>query len=855
MADSDEDETSQPESEPRAKAAASPRVVRPPELQLHPKHRAELAADGIYAEQIARAELYTEHNAQALAKLLNRRVWLRSCGSGLVFPCFLPGATSPYAHRVKPSHPRTIKRGKKERLAKYESPDDSGVLVYFPPLARAGGWYQDTTRALHWTEGEKKGLVLDQIELACVALTGVWNFTDTHHRVQTGEERLHAFILEHVAIAGRAHVIVFDADSLINESVMLAAGRLAGLLRAAGATSVMFVCPPSAEHKGIDDYFAAHGEEATRALLASAQPIDPIDPASPLQRVRSVKALREAPVAADLRIPDGYEVQRDGSLWRIGDGKRGDTKIAASVILPQRYLDDYYTRERRVDVCYERDGAWSSLCVGRRALVDARTMVSELGAFGAPVTSNSAARLVDWLEDAERVNAAAIPRVQCVSRAGWHTIDGERVFVLNEPVHADAASAPELAIDTRGERRRMFSALAPRGGLVPHVIALREAFDADPILAAVICAALAATLLEVLGAPNFALHLIGDSSRGKTSMIKCGASVFGDPTSENWVANWNTTQTAAEIRAAALTDLPQFYDEIGSADPTTIERLVYMIVNGGGRSRGQRDLTTREPMSWRTVLISTGERELADHATATGAQVRVIHMHVNGIGELDARGVDALRESCSEHAGQFGRTWVESLVTFTEADRANLRADHREFTKQLRELADNPLQARLAGYFATLGQVEVLLSDYGIGSATGEKMRGLFKAQRGDAVEPLANRAAALIQDWRLSEPESFPFIGGGDSPPDEPSRTRSGRPRNGFAKDGHIFVICSRFRSYLADHRMSPLAVLREWLRLGWLRHEVGRLDYNLRIGSGLQRVYALRTESLPALQETDES
>lgn len=834
------EETHSGGDEPKgSKPNGKPKVVPlPQKREVSEKHLVNLRASGLTDETIAAAELYTEINHKALGELVQRR-WPRLCGAALVFPFYQPGSSEPHAYRVRPTKPRVEKRGNKTREVKYDQSDQIGSIVYFTPRARAGAWYLDNARTLFWTEGEKKALVFDQLGLCCVGLTGVWNWSDAKHRSETGEDRLHPDIREHVAVAGRHHIICYDADSRDNEHVMNAAARLCGVLLAAGALTVRFVAPPTPEQKGIDDYYCAFGEDVTRKLLDTASEIEPADPKQPLQRVIKLRALQKAPVNEQLRVPAGYSVEKDGTLWRSGDEKHGDVKVARSALLIQRHLHDYYTHEGRVELCFDRDGQWVSVCVGRKAVADSRTMISDLAPFGAPVTSNSAPKIIDWLEDLERVNAGLIDRIACVARAGWHSIDGERVFVLDRPIFENMESPPPLALDTRGDRRKLFGALSPRGDKDKHLDALRRAWAADPVAAAMICGALAAPLLEPLGAPNFAIHLPGDSSRGKTSMLKIAGSVYGDPHNDHWVASWNTTPVAAELRAAVLTDLPQLYDEVGSSDAVQIERMVYMLINGGGRARGQRDLTMRETPTWRTIVLSTGERELADQSTATGAQIRVVQLPVVGFGRLSAVQIDELRETCAANAGSFGHAWVKALLEIEDWE--PYRTSLRHATKALRASTTDPLHGRVAAYFAVLHVTERLAAQLGLGDPTGATMGGLFADDhRRELVQSLADRALELVHDWVLQEPEAFPELEIGSSGDDEPKKN-SGKPRAGFRKQGLVLFIPRALRSFCADNRLSVREVTREWGQRGWLQHEPGRLDKSVRVNGEVRRFYVL--------------
>lgn len=867
-----------PPDEPQQPAAA-PRRVRvhklhvPPPLdkrQVYDRHLADLRASGLNDETIRAAGLYSEERPHALTEICGR-TYARTCGTALVFPFHLPQQPIPYAFRIKPTHPRKGKPGRngKQRLIKYDQSSDAGLLVYLPPWAREAGAYGDVTQPLYFTEGEKKALALDQLRYPTIGLCGVWAYVDTSSEAPANDapERLHKTIRDHVIIAGRACVICFDADARDNPQVMLAAGRLAGVLLAAGALSVTFITPPSPQQKGIDDFLAAHGAEATRQLLASAQPIDPISPREPAQPIRSIKSMADAPLlCADcnasrqdtckhLRMPNGYAIENDGVLWRVAaDDKKSDTAVARGPVFIQRYLDDYYTHEGRTEIAFQRDGRWVNICVERKTIVDARSMVAALSLYGAPVTSSNAARLVDWVDEYERVNTGKLQRIACVDRTGWHTIDGVRTFVADEPLFADDAETVELAVDKRGDRRRMFDALKPSKDFSAHLAALKAAFQSDPICAAMICGALAATLLEPLGVPNFAVHLPGDSSRGKTTMLKIGSSVFGDPNSEQWVGSWNTTAVAAELRASVLCDLPLCFDEVGAGEKQVIERLIYMLINGGGRSRGQRDLSLRETKSWRTVVLSTGERGLANECAATGAQVRVVQLPVSGIGGLGAEQVDKLREACTLHAGAFGRVWLEQLLSIQ--DWSAHRADYLHYRETLRARAKNSLQQRTAAYWAVLCTAETMAAGLGLGSVAGKTILGLFDLlAAGEQLRPASERARQHVDEWVYIEPRTFPELlrsttGDGDDAPRNPHVGVV----NGYRRaDGAIIFWPTQLRARLESAGFDYEQVAREWLRRGWLEttaSDAGRFLKQVKIDGSNNRMLVL----LPVASEAAE-
>lgn len=824
---------------PKQPSKPGPRVVELPTARsLSTEHRAHLRSSGLTDETIDANGFYSESVPARIAAILDWRKWTN--GPAIVLPFFEPGASEPTLCRVRPDKPRSKESKGRTRSVKYEQPKGVPLVPYFPVGSRTDGRLRDVGAPLLFTEGEKKAALLDQLGFAVVGGGGVSNFHDKAHRDENDEWRLHPWITQHCVIPGRVCLICFDSDAAEKDEVMHAAGQLAGMIHAAGGIPRFVTIPADGDTKlGIDDFFVRFGEEATRALLANAGPIDPLPTVEIFTLVGQVQGLKGAPVNPKLRIPFGYEISRDGRLWKKG-GEAADEMLERSVILIRRILSGLYTGDKQVEICFLDAGTWRTALVSRRAISDSRAIM-ELAALGAPVDTNTASKIVTWLRDFEHVNARRLPRTVSVDACGWH---GDGRFMLGGELIKREDDAGEIAFDARGGRQRLVSGLGTRGTYEAHLEALRRAWNADPLAALAICGALAAPLLKPLRAPSFGIHLAGDSSRGKSSMLKIGGSVYGDPANEDWVASWNSTVVGHEVRAVALDGLPFLIDEAGVADARARERDVYMIVNGVGRVRGARDGGLRDTRSWQTVMVSTGEALLAQEDAATGAQVRILQFRVEGFGSLGASDVDAVRREAEENFGHVGREWLEGLcnVTDWEPYRASFRATTRAFQAE----ATGP-RARQAGFFALLAVTEMMASEMlGLGLSRGETIRRLL-INADDAQEeviPAADRALALLTEWMTSRPASFPTLRLNTSGAKVPS-DKGAREVYGFVDDDRVLIIPGPWRTYLADHGIDSKVVLSDWRRRGWTATTDGdRLLYQCRIAGKRGRFVAIDRE-----------
>lgn len=252
-------------------------------------------------------------------------------------------------------------RGK--RGAKYLSPSKKSLErgspqgVYYPPDVY--DLRKQTDTPVWITEGEKKSLVLTQHGHPCLALAGVWMFTDPADQNRNrSKKRLHP-MLRDWRWRGRVVYVCFDADQLDNDSVTAAQDRLCVLLAAEGAIVMVIALE---EGPGIDDYVVKYGPEAIPRLADAAEAWVPggatirrIDPLAPVatqwaqvasvakQSRRQPESIRRELVErlANRLTLDPQELRR---RFRVGE---------------QRGLPEIVTNNRQdIDVI---DDAWAAL--------------------------------------------------------------------------------------------------------------------------------------------------------------------------------------------------------------------------------------------------------------------------------------------------------------------------------------------------------------------------------------------------------------------------------------------------------------------------------------------------------------
>jgi putative DNA primase/helicase len=249
-------------------------------------------------------------------------------------------------------------------------------------------------------------------------------------------------------------------------------------------------------------------------------------------------------------------------------------------------------------------------------------------------------------------------RVTVVPRTGWHEIGGRPVFVLQGET-----------IGRRGGERIIL------GDVARHLYEKRGSFEdwrdgvaklaqghVLPMLA--ISTALSGPLLHLTGIEGGGIHLWGPSSRGKTTLLKMGASVWGPGETTGFIRAWRATTNGLEGAAAVATDTVLILDELAQIEARELATALYLLSNGVGKARASRDGSLREPRSWRIVFLSSGELPIGaklieerGRKARAGQEVRMLEVAASrAFGVFDNPGPEQnaakLAKECARAASQ-----------------------------------------------------------------------------------------------------------------------------------------------------------------------------------------------------------
>ena len=345
-------------------------------------------------------------------------------------------------------------------------------------------------------------------------------------------------------------------------------------------------------------------------------------------------------------------------------------------------------------------------------------------------------------------------RLRCVDRTGWHSTAGGPVFLL--PGGQTFGPGAGNVILQR-ERVGGGDAFQAAGTLQTwqHEVA-RYAIGNDRLLLFT-SVEFAGPLLDLVSEANGGIHLFGGSQTGKTTVLRVAASVYGRADEGGQLRDWRATANGLEGVAAENNDLVLHLDEIGQALGQEVAQSVYMLANGGGKSRAARDGSARQRRVWRGFVLSTGEMPLAvkiaeaGRRPMAGQEVRLVSLrsdagaglgvfqNIHGMKDAGTL-VSHLREATRTHYGTAGPAFLAALA----AERAS---DPEGLTEALKAMRDGFVAKQLPA--TADGQVRSVCARFGLIAAAGELARGfgVVPWPEGEATQAVASCFQAWLAD------------------------------------------------------------------------------------------------------------
>lgn len=314
-------------------------------------------------------------------------------------------------------------------------------------------------------------------------------------------------------------------------------------------------------------------------------------------------------------------------------------------------------------------------------------------------------------------------RALCVDRVGWH----DDVFVLpNQQIGQHENDDLIVYQTTQG----IDSNYQSKGTLKQWKQDISMPLSTHSKLVVALSSAFAGQLLAPLEQQTGAgVHFKGQSSKGKTTALYVGCSVWGKPS--NYCKTWKSTGNALEHTAYIHNDGFLALDEIGEvANPKELGNIAYMLANGKGKARLTKQITAKPSYAWKVIFLSTGEKSLKEimqengQKTKLGQEIRLIDIDIDqseyglfdqiDFAEDGAKQSRLLVERSNQSYGVAGMAWLNYLTSDKKTAIATARQLLERYNLELIAEHKQGHIVRVANAFALIATAGELATQAGI---------------------------------------------------------------------------------------------------------------------------------------------
>ena len=290
---------------------------------------------------------------------------------------------------------------------------------------------------------------------------------------------------------------------------------------------------------------------------------------------------------------------------------------------------------------------------------------------------------------------------------------------------------------------------------------------------------------------------------------------------------WRATTNGLEALAASHNDALLCLDELSQVDPNVAGEIAYMLSNGTGKARADRQGNSRKKAKWRLLFLSTGEISLSDHMIEAGKRARAgqevrivdipadtcsygvfdnLHGYPNG-----AAFSQALTLACSRFHGTAAREFLRLLIENQETAVSLVNGFMEDFIKNFVPAAADGQVQRVGRRFALVAASGELATALGItgwerGASMDASKACFYDWLRGRGGTGPQEELAVASQVRRFFEQHAESRFTPWDAEADNKTINRVGFRKRGDNGELEFFVLQEVFKSEIAkgfDHRL----------------------------------------------------
>jgi putative DNA primase/helicase len=347
-------------------------------------------------------------------------------------------------------------------------------------------------------------------------------------------------------------------------------------------------------------------------------------------------------------------------------------------------------------LCYWFKGKFHEIKIGKEQL--APNELIKLGGKGVDI-SHENVRLVST-SLIEQLKYA--PHQENYREVGWHENE-DGVLVFRHHQELPRMENGNACNDTVGSSYD----LEPKGSLNAWKGLVFTEISPYLPLQFLLCISFSAPLVGYLSrifnyVDNLFIHLVGDSTKGKTSSAMVVVSAFGKPSDKEkgLIKTWNGTVNANINKMAGNYGIPIVLDELSMSNSTSMTEAVYIITNGQEKSRLNDEMKQRKQGTWATTILSTGEQSIFERTNQNvGLTVRLFE-YKDIKWTSSAENADEIRNVFQENYGHAGQEFINYIIK----QGLSIMEEKWLYWKEqcIDALPDSPFRTRIATKYAII---------------------------------------------------------------------------------------------------------------------------------------------------------
>lgn len=321
---------------------------------------------------------------------------------------------------------------------------------------------------------------------------------------------------------------------------------------------------------------------------------------------------------------------------------------------------------------------------------------------GLDITHGNVALLTQYFNEKER--EAQIKNIH--TKLGFSIYEGKTIYKLSECIGIDSKYEGIYDIKPIGDKRE-------------YIDMLNQDVIGNPALEFILAVSLSSVLLgyigEDLGLDSIILHLVGNSTTGKSTALKLAISIFGYPDVKRngLFSTYNGTNNALMKKLTGLKGVPYALDEISMSYTQNFTNFIYGLANGTDKDRLNKDSELKERETWLTTILSNGEKSLIGSSNKnSGVQIRVIEIS-NVTWTKDAENAERINRTILQNYGHIGIDFAEKVMN---VKKDNLIKEFKSVRDEVYKTIDDRLVVdnmtiRRCNKFAIILQTAYLFQD------------------------------------------------------------------------------------------------------------------------------------------------